>query len=86
MTFPRACSNPECACEQPDGGCSRWCQTLDRPAGEWCRCGHDACVGPPARVERRQVLTSQEAEQWVRAGLRLVYRGAATWPRVARTG
>jgi CBS domain-containing protein len=37
------------------------------------------------RGERRQGLTPQEAGQWRRTGYRLVYRGAATWPRAART-
>lgn len=45
----RLCANPACSCEPSDGGCSAWCRALDRPAGEWCRCGHDGCAPAPAR-------------------------------------
>ena len=151
------CPNPACSCEPSDGGCSPWCRALDRPAGEWCRCGHDGCTSVPAwapsawptrldwramtrapgaagarwlvvvrreppeleravrrwfderlclvlvdrrradrrrgggplgtdrrRAERRQAATPREAEQWLRDGYRLVYRGEAAWPRAGR--
>jgi hypothetical protein len=37
------------------------------------------------RGERRQALTPEEAEQWCRAGYRLVYRGGAESPPDGRT-
>jgi hypothetical protein len=36
------------------------------------------------RRDRRQALTAREAEQWCRAGYRLVYQGAAARPRDGR--
>lgn len=155
----RPCANPACSCEPSDGGCSPWCLALDRPAGEWCRCGHEACAPtaarglpatPPTRIdwrmmtreagtaspqwlvvvrrdepelypaarrrfdeplclvvldqrrsdrrlgrmpvgtdrrrgERRQALTPQDAEQWLRSGYRLVCRAEVAWPQAGRT-
>jgi hypothetical protein len=154
----RLCANPACPCGPSDGGCSPWCRALDRPAGEWCRCGHEACAPAPARGvpsawptrvdwramarelgaasphwlvvvrrdqpevypaarrrfdeplclvvldrrrsdrrrgrmpvdtdrrrgERRQTPTPREAEQWLRAGYRLVYREEGAWPRAGQ--